>query len=119
MLTDYIIATLIIGIVITASLMLIRLLFYVQMKRVAKEKNAELLTWFQYQERWDGNRNTQLYAWRCLIYDLKNQCAPRDQIEAAERQYKACERRLTKGTWMVTPSGKVKEKLTVGGNHAY
>ena len=115
MLTNYLIITLVVGFVVAITLMLIRVVFYNQIKRVANEKNAEILNWLLYQERWDGDRNTQLYAWRCLIYDLKNQCAPREQIEAAERQYRACEKRLTKGTWMVTPSGKVKEKLTVGG----
>lgn len=115
MLSNYLIVTIVVGMVIAAVLMLIRVVFYNQIKRVATEKNAEILNQLLYHERWDGNRNTQLYAWRCLIYDLKEMHAAREQIEAAERQYRACEKRLTKGAWMVTPSGKVKEKLTVGG----
>lgn len=115
MLTNYLIITLVVAVILASAFMLIRVVFYSQMKRVAAEKNAELLNHILYHERWDGNRNTQLYTWRCLIYDLKQMHAAPEQIKAAERQYLVCERRLTKGTWMVTPSGKVKEKLTVGG----
>lgn len=114
MLNEYIIFTIVVGSIIAAVFMLIRVVFYSQIKRVAEEKNAELMNWFLYQEKWDGHPNTILYTWRQILYDLKNNHAPRPQIEAAERQLKYYEKELTKSTWLVTQNG-IKERVTMGG----
>lgn len=114
MLNQYIIFTVVVGIIVAAVLMLIRVVFYSQIKRVADEKNAELMNWFIYQQKWDGHPNTILYTWRQILYDLKNTHAPKPQIRAAERQLKYYEKELTKSTWLVTHAG-LKEKFTMGG----
>ncbi|WP_020403777.1 hypothetical protein [Gracilimonas tropica] len=118
MLDQYIIITLVVGIIIAAILMLVRVVFYSQIKRVADEKNAEIMNWFLYQEMWDGNPNTILYSWRKVLYELRNTHAPRVQIEAAERQLKYYERKMTKSTWLVNSKG-LTSKTTVGGEYAH
>lgn len=115
MFQDYIIFTIATAGVVAALLMLVRAVFYSQIKRVADEKNAELMVWMLFREKWAGKQNEVLYAWRQVLYDLKNNHAPRAQIEAAERAVKEYERRLTKARWMVN-ANRLSERITIGGS---
>ncbi|MEX1120901.1 MAG: hypothetical protein WED82_02120 [Balneolales bacterium] len=103
---------------IGSVMLLLRLTVFSHVKRATKEANADLIVWFMYKEKWDGSPNSILYAWRTVLFDLKNQKAPAAQIEAAERAVKYYERQLTKTHWMIGSKSKPWKKATIGGKHA-
>ncbi len=83
--------------------------------QITDEKNYELMNWMLFQEKWDGNPNNVLYAWRCVLLDLKQSYAPIEQIEALEKKCRAEKERLTKDRMMVTSSGEIRKYTMVGG----
>lgn len=109
------ITILIAAVMLAAIFMLIRALFYRQIQRVAREANADIIVWMLYQQRWSGEANEVLYAWRKVLWELKNMHAPADQIEAARRSVKYYERHYTKAESLVSPSAKVISRVTIGG----
>ncbi len=87
-----------------------------KLSAICTEKNYELMNWMLFQEKWDGNLNNILYAWRCVLLDLKQTFAPEMQIKMLEKKLREEQDRLTKDRMMFTSSGKIRTYKMIGGN---
>ena len=85
------------------------------LRRICTEKNYELMNWMLFQEKWDGNANNILYAWRCVLLDLKQDHSPEMQIRVLENKIREEKDRLTKDRVMLTSTGDFRKYTTVGG----
>lgn len=117
MLTPYVIYLLMIAVVITAVMMLVRIIFMKQVRETTARNSADVIVWTLFHSRWNGKVNEILYTWRVLLYDLQKEAAPPLQIEAAKRQVRYYENKLTVAKWLVTSHGRLRQTVIRGEQH--